>query len=99
MLTNSELQPNKPTKADAKGLAISLVKQGGSICALDDTCVHTGCSLAGGTVEGRSSIRPCHGSQYDRADGSVINGPATMPEPHYDVRVQNGTLEAKQARP
>jgi nitrite reductase/ring-hydroxylating ferredoxin subunit len=71
---------------------------GGAIYALDDTCVHAGCSLSGGKLDGSSVICPCHGSQYDLQTGSVINGPATMPEPYYDVRVQNGTIEVKRAQ-
>ncbi|HEX6509616.1 MAG TPA: Rieske 2Fe-2S domain-containing protein [Chloroflexota bacterium] len=96
-MSESDLQPNKPAKADAGGTSVVLVKQGGAIYALNDTCVHAGCSLAGGTVEGRSIICPCHGSQYDLADGSVINGPATRPEPTFAVRVQDGVIEVKQA--
>jgi nitrite reductase/ring-hydroxylating ferredoxin subunit len=92
-----ELQPDVPTKADARGVAIVLVKQDDQIYALDDTCVHAGCSLADGHLTGRSIACPCHGSQYDLRDGSVLNGPATMPEPHYDVRTQNGMIEVKQA--
>jgi nitrite reductase/ring-hydroxylating ferredoxin subunit/uncharacterized membrane protein len=97
VMAEAELAPERPTKADAQGVAVVLVKQGDQIYALDDTCVHAGCSLSGGKVEGASIICPCHGSQYDLRDGSVINGPATMPEPHYEVRVQNGTIEVKQA--
>jgi nitrite reductase/ring-hydroxylating ferredoxin subunit len=73
------------------------VRQNGQIYALDDTCVHAGCSLAGGQIEGRSIVCPCHGSRYDLSDGSVLDGPATMPEPHYEVRVTDGMIEVKQA--
>ncbi|HEX8918199.1 MAG TPA: Rieske 2Fe-2S domain-containing protein [Chloroflexota bacterium] len=91
-----DLQPNKPTKADVKGVPILLVRIQDTLYALDDTCVHAGCSLAGGHLQGASIVCPCHGSQFDLRDGSVINGPATMPEPYYDVRVQNGMIEVKQ---
>ena len=97
VLPESELQPNKPVKADAKGVAVVLVKQDDQVYALDDTCVHAGCSLSGGHLDGPSIICPCHGSQYDLRDGAVINGPATMPEPSYEVRIRNGVIEVKQA--
>lgn len=93
----ADLEDSMPKKVQADGVPVVLVKQGGTVYALDDTCVHAGCSLAGGTVEGRSIICPCHGSQYDLADGAVINGPATMPEPRYEVRIQDGQVEVKQA--
>jgi nitrite reductase/ring-hydroxylating ferredoxin subunit/uncharacterized membrane protein len=97
VLPETELEPGKPAKADAKGVAVMLAKVDGQVYALDDTCVHAGCSLAGGKVEGMSVICPCHGSQYDLRDGSVINGPATMPEPHYAVRINNGMVEVRLA--
>ncbi|HLJ66539.1 MAG TPA: Rieske (2Fe-2S) protein [Chloroflexota bacterium] len=97
VLPEGELAEGKPAKADVSGVSIVLVKIGSDIYALDDTCVHAGCSLAGGSLEGRSIICPCHGSQYDLWDGAVIHGPATMPEPAYDVRVRNGMIEVKQA--
>lgn len=97
VMPEGDLLPDKPTKADANGVAIVLVRQGTQIYGLDDTCVHAGCSLAGGHLQGRSIVCPCHGSQYDLQNGSVINGPATMPEPAYEVRVQDGIIEVKQA--
>jgi nitrite reductase/ring-hydroxylating ferredoxin subunit/uncharacterized membrane protein len=97
VMPESELVPGKPAKGDAGGTSVVLVKQeDNQIYALSDTCVHAGCSLAGGTVEGRSIICPCHGSQYDLLDGRVMQGPATMPEPAYAVRVKDGVVEVKQ---
>lgn len=97
VMPEAELQADSPTKGDAGGVAVMLVKQGNEIYALDDTCVHAGCSLSGGHLAGASIICPCHGSQFALRDGSIINGPATMPEPHYEVRVQDGMVEVKQA--
>lgn len=97
VLKDADLELNKPTRVDAGGTPVLLVKQNSRIYALDDTCVHAGCSLADGRLEGRSIVCPCHGSQFDLRDGSVINGPATMPEPSYSVRVQGGMIEVKQA--
>jgi nitrite reductase/ring-hydroxylating ferredoxin subunit/uncharacterized membrane protein len=97
VMPESELTPGKPAKGDAQGTAVLLVKLGEQVYALDDTCVHAGCSLAGGHLEGATIVCPCHGSQYDLRDGSVINGPATMPEPHYETRIENGMVEVKLA--
>lgn len=97
VMKESELQADRPTKVDAGGISVVLVKRGFDIYALNDTCVHAGCSLAGGTLEDRSIVCPCHGSQFDLRDGSVINGPATMPEPVYKVRVKDGSIEVRQA--
>jgi nitrite reductase/ring-hydroxylating ferredoxin subunit/uncharacterized membrane protein len=95
VLSESELEPDKPTKVDAAGRAVMLIKQGGQVFALDDTCVHAGCSLSGGSIEGRSIVCPCHGSQYELDSGSVINGPATQSEPTLNVRLRDGMIEVK----
>ncbi len=95
VMRESDLEPDKPTKVDAAGSPILLVKRGDQVHALSDTCVHAGCSLAGGTLEDDSIICPCHGSQYSLIDGSVINGPATTAEPYYDTRIENGMIEVR----
>jgi nitrite reductase/ring-hydroxylating ferredoxin subunit len=98
IMPEARLEAKTLTKPDAGGVPVLLVKQGNQIYALDDVCVHAGCSLAEGKLADTSVICACHGSQYDLRDGSVINGPATMPQPHYDVRVQAGMIEAEEAR-
>ncbi|HZT97694.1 MAG TPA: Rieske 2Fe-2S domain-containing protein [Chloroflexota bacterium] len=98
VIRDSDLEEGKPVKVDAAGVPIVLVKQGSHIHALSDTCVHAGCSLAGGKVEDDTIICPCHGSQYSLVDGSVINGPATAPEPYYDTRVRNDMVEVRVGR-
>lgn len=97
VVAQDDLAENAPKKVDAGGVAVVVVRQGTEVFALDDTCVHAGCSLAGGQVQGRSIICPCHGSQYDLRDGSVLHGPATMPEPRYETRVRDGMVEVKLA--
>lgn len=97
VMPEADLEPNRPTQGDASGTPVLLVKQNEDIYALYDVCTHAGCSLAGGKLDGRSIICPCHGSQFDLKDGSVIHGPATMREPHFDVRVRDGQIEIKSA--
>lgn len=95
VMAESDLEADKPTKAEAGGVSVVLVKQGTNVWALADTCVHAGCSLSGGSLDEETIICPCHGSQYRLIDGTVVNGPATRPEPYYDVRIQNGMIEVK----
>jgi nitrite reductase/ring-hydroxylating ferredoxin subunit/uncharacterized membrane protein len=97
VMREEDLPAGELRQAKAKDVAIVLARVNGQVRALDDTCVHAGCSLAGGKLEGFTVECPCHFSRYDMRDGSVINGPATMPEPHYDVRINAGMIEVRQA--
>ena len=58
-----------------------MVKSGGQIVALSDTCTHLGCS-----VQYFSGVKqyhcPCHGSEYNVL-GVVIHGPAVANLDHY----------------
>lgn len=58
--------------------------------AFSATCTHQGCivsSVSDGTIN-----CPCHGSQFNMADGSVVTGPATVPLPAKTVTVTGDTL-------
>jgi nitrite reductase/ring-hydroxylating ferredoxin subunit/uncharacterized membrane protein len=97
VMPEADVPAGQMVKASANNLPVLLARVNDSIYCLHDTCVHAGCSLSGGKLDGLVVTCPCHGSQYDIRDGSVLNGPATMPEPHYAVRVNNGMVEVKGA--
>lgn len=97
VLPEAELASATLTRVQAECVPVLLAKVDGQIYALHDTCVHAGCSLAEGRLEGTSVVCSCHGSQFDLRDGAVINGPATMAAPHFDVRVEQDMIEVKQA--
>lgn len=46
----------------------------GDFRAFSAVCPHQGCTV--NEVEGGTINCPCHGSKFDVADGSVVNGPA-----------------------
>ena len=95
VLAEHQLPEKKPTAAKAGDVPVLLVRYDDQIYALLDTCAHLGCSLASGHLEDRSIVCPCHGSRFALADGKVLNGPATLPEPHFDARVRDGQIEVR----
>jgi Rieske Fe-S protein len=64
--------------------------QAGSFHAFTAICTHQGCivnSVSGGTIG-----CPCHGSKYSSVNGSVVNGPATLPLAAVSIKVQGTSL-------
>ena len=64
---------------DVAGTKVNVANAGGHLHAFDDTCTHTGCSLAQGTLDGTTVTCACHGSQFDVTSGAVLRGPAQRP--------------------
>jgi nitrite reductase/ring-hydroxylating ferredoxin subunit/uncharacterized membrane protein len=75
---------------------VLLVRRGEQLHAIDDRCSHRGCSLHEGTLKDGLIVCPCHGSTF-RLDGSIVRGPATAPQPRFDVRAHAGKVEIRAA--
>ena len=89
------LQDGKPVRVKAGNVAVVLVKRGNDIFALDATCTHMGGPLDEGVVEDDTITCPWHGSKFDLKDGSVLRGPATSPERHFETRTRDGQVEVR----
>ena len=95
-LLDADLTEGTLTAARVGGVAVLLVRKEGQLHALADRCSHRGCSLHKGKLNPDDTITcPCHGSTF-RFDGSIVKGPATSPQPTYDVRQSDGSIEIRQ---
>jgi nitrite reductase/ring-hydroxylating ferredoxin subunit len=74
---------------------VLLARQHGRVCALVHSCAHMGGPLSEGTLKDGSVVCPWHGSEFALADGRVVNGPATQPQPCLVVRERGGAIEVK----
>ena len=95
VLREADLLENSPQLVEAAGVKIVLIRQNGKIFALQNTCSHLGGPLSEGSIEGDGIRCPWHGSCFALENGKVQEGPATHPQPVYDVRVNNGHIELK----
>lgn len=77
---------------DLSGTKVTVAASDSGLYAFDDTCTHTGCSLATGEVDGTTVTCPCHGSRFDITSGSVLRGPARRPVRSRAVRVEGEEL-------
>jgi len=71
---------------------ILLVKLETGIYALDNFCTHGGCRLGYGKLEGETIRCLCHGSVFNVKTGEVLGGPATRPQPTYNVILKDGEV-------
>ncbi|HWH29461.1 MAG TPA: Rieske (2Fe-2S) protein [Mycobacteriales bacterium] len=67
------------------GGAIAIAR-GDDVVAYSSRCTHEGCTV-GWDADAEQISCPCHGSRFDPADGSVLNGPAREPLPAVRVEV------------
>jgi nitrite reductase/ring-hydroxylating ferredoxin subunit/uncharacterized membrane protein len=94
----SLLPEGRPTRVVVDETPVLLLRDADRFFAIHDRCSHRGCSLSDGEVEGDEVVCPCHGSRFDRRDGSVRRGPATAPQPAFQARVQDGRVEVRRIR-
>lgn len=87
-----------PTVVEADGVPVLIAHDGGQLVALDNTCTHAGGPLDEGTVSNGCVTCPLHGSIFRLANGSVVHGPASTPQPSYEVRVHEGHVQVRARR-
>jgi nitrite reductase/ring-hydroxylating ferredoxin subunit/uncharacterized membrane protein len=63
--------------------------------ALADRCSHRGGPLSDGGLEGGCIVCPWHGSRFAATDGSVRAGPASIPQPTYELRETGSSVEVR----
>jgi nitrite reductase/ring-hydroxylating ferredoxin subunit/uncharacterized membrane protein len=95
VLPAAELPEATPTAATLGSTGLVLVRRGDLVWALNATCSHAGGPLAEGKLEGDSIVCPWHSSQFRLADGGVVHGPATYPQPAYRARISGDQVEVQ----
>ena len=95
VMADTELAEGQMKRVDAGGVPVLLVRCEGEVCALAHTCSHLGGPLSEGTLDGNVVQCPWHGSRFDVRDGSVVDGPATFPQPRFETRVREGQIEVR----
>jgi nitrite reductase/ring-hydroxylating ferredoxin subunit/uncharacterized membrane protein len=91
----SEVRDGQLRRVDVEGQPVLLTRQGGRLLAIGAVCSHYGGPLEDGELDGSCVVCPWHGSEFDLADGSVVRGPATVPQQAYDVRTVGERIEVK----
>jgi nitrite reductase/ring-hydroxylating ferredoxin subunit/uncharacterized membrane protein len=91
----SDVSDDAMIRARKDDVDVLLTRQNGRVCALAHSCSHLGGPLSEGTLKNGSVVCPWHGSEFQLDDGRVINGPATEPQPTFDVREKGGAIKVR----
>ena len=93
VMTSEELPDDWPTRRMLGEVPIVLVRLRGKVHALANRCSHMSGSLADGDLADGCLSCPWHGSTFRVCDGSVAQGPATAPQPAFQVREVGGAIQ------
>src|SRR4051812_4787082 len=91
----SQLPEGRPTRVVVDETPVLLLREADRFYAIHDRCSHRGCSLSDGEVDGNDIVCACHGSRFDKRDGSVQRGPATAPQPAFQTRIDEGRVQVR----
>jgi nitrite reductase/ring-hydroxylating ferredoxin subunit/uncharacterized membrane protein len=92
----ADLAPDAPVLARADGYGVLLYSHAGTVHAIAARCTHAGGPLEEGEVDDELCVTcPWHGSRFRLADGSVVRGPATAPQPVFEVQTVDGSIEVR----
>ena len=91
----ADLKPNQMKPVNANGKPILLVNLEGKYYAIGNKCTHMQCTLTNGELKGEIVQCECHGSKFNVKTGKVVGGPAFVPEPKYEVKIENGQVLIK----
>lgn len=94
-LGEDEVPASGLARAEVAGIPVLFARVHGAVVAYADRCTHRGGPLDEGSREGDCVTCPWHGSTFSLADGSVVSGPATRPQPKLEVEVHNGRVRVR----
>jgi nitrite reductase/ring-hydroxylating ferredoxin subunit len=95
----ADLPEGRAIRAQVEGMDVFLFRTADRIFAMDNRCTHQQGPLHRGVVKADipqpTVTCPVHGSMFWMTDGRVVRGPASRPQPVYDVRVTEGIVEVR----
>jgi nitrite reductase/ring-hydroxylating ferredoxin subunit/uncharacterized membrane protein len=93
-----EVAEGEMKRAEVGGARVLVVRRGGEVFAIGEVCSHLGGPLAEGQLDGDVVQCPWHGSRFCVRDGSVVDGPATHPQPQFEARMAGGRVQVRAIR-
>jgi nitrite reductase/ring-hydroxylating ferredoxin subunit/uncharacterized membrane protein len=100
VLEAAALDDGGSARAVAGDATVLLYRAGGRIHAINSRCTHAGGPLDEGDIDAAACTVTCpwHQSVFRLGDGSVVHGPASVPQAAYDTRIEDGQIEIRLRR-
>jgi nitrite reductase/ring-hydroxylating ferredoxin subunit/uncharacterized membrane protein len=100
VLEEAQLQEGASVRAVAGDATVLLYRSDGRIHAIGSRCSHAGGPLDEGDIDAANCTVTCpwHQSVFRLEDGSVVHGPASVPQAAYETRTQDGQIEIRLRR-
>ena len=86
---------DSPRRVLAGEAPVIVLRHRGELVALDARCPHRGAPMEEGEVRDGCITCPWHGSVFRLDDGSLVQGPSTVPLPTYECRVTRDGVEVR----
>ncbi len=90
--STGEIPEGKMKKVIVGSQQVLVANAKGKYYAIGNVCTHLGGPLDKGILDGHEVECPLHGSHFDVTNGQVKRGPATRPEPVYEINVESGSI-------
>lgn len=97
VMAEDALLADVPAAAEVNGVTILVYRSGSSLYAIADRCSHRAGPLHEGKVDEFNCVVTCpwHASQFSLRTGEVVRGPASAPQPSYEVRAEGGQIQVR----
>ncbi len=90
----SDLAPGTCKTVQTNGKAVALFNVGGTVYALDNTCLHRGGPLGEGILDAEVVTCPWHGWQYNVTSGQHVMNPSVKVAT-YPVQVEGNEIKVE----
>ena len=89
----SDIDKGEVRKFSINGKDVLVANIDGSFYAVDDTCTHSGASLAEGKLQGSNIVCGWHGAEFDCKTGKLAKFPAKIRDlQQYKVSVESDNI-------
>ena len=93
LMAAADAPEGKPVRRLLGEVPVVAVRTGGAVRVLADRCSHMSGPLSDGELTDGCLTCPWHGSVFRVADGAVVRGPATAPQPAFEVCEADGMIQ------